>query len=139
MFTEESCVRTLPTCKHSSYKGVSLRYRMLYFVRVLQQEGQPQFVLIELSIIIKTLYDSVVGAWAIAIKIVYMKNYSFIASFEKIWGHIKDKGIGNCSLHGAIVKSSSKYFLSYCLTKSVFCSLCSLVILNLSEYSDGPL
>ena len=31
-------------------------------------------------------------------------------SFERIWEHTKDKGRGNCSLHRAIVKPSSKYF-----------------------------
>ena len=54
-----------------------------------------------------------------------------------IWEHNKHKGIGICSLQGAIVKLSSKQFLLYCLTNYPFRLLLFPVTLNLYEYSDG--
>ena len=51
------------------------------------------------------------------------------------WEYTKHKGRGNCSLHGAIVKPSSKYFLLYSLTNTLFRFLLSSVTLNLSKYA----
>ena len=58
----------------------------------------------------------------------------FIASFERIWEHTKHKGRGDCSLHGATVKPSYEYFLSYCLTNSSFRFLLPPVTFDLSAH-----